>query len=1127
MESADHPVTSGRSRYQRAHLLWVLLLTTAVLATLWLHWYIGDKLSRVTAPLAHASVDIKFQLTAFHLNLEELIQGSASVSEQRVWQYLTDTRWHLQAMLQGGTNEDGSYLPLTDPATRLVLARMVVKLDDLERLAVERLARHTGAGSTADNDFNALYDQFIDLAESVRQAIKREIARQEQQYRTVGLGLAGFVLLLGLVAWWVLDRKEAHRQVFERRNARLARIVECSVNEIYLFDATSWRLTMVNESCRDNLRYSAEELSRMTPLDLMPECSRSRWSRLLQPLLDRTQPFVLFEAVYRRQDGSRYDVSINLQYIEGEQPLFVAFMRDITQQKKVQQSLLLHDTAVRAAANTIVITDREGVIQWANPAFTLSSGYSLEEAAGRTPRILKSDLQDKAFYQNLWQTILSGRVWQGVFINRCKDGKLVHEEATITPVRDETGQISHFIAVKQDVTARVLAEQALQEAKQKADAANQAKSDFLATMSHEIRTPLNVVLGMLELLQLSGLNASQQEQVKLAMGSGKMLLYLINDILDYSKIEANQLTLDTVPFNLRTLLDTTAFNMSPLAQAKNVELTCFYPQELPVAVRGDPNRLGQVFTNLIGNAIKFTPQGGHVEFHGGLVGRTGEEMEFLFEVRDTGIGIPPAEREHIFERFVQANVSTTRQYGGTGLGLAISQRLVHLMRGTIGVDDNPFSTSGTAFYFTATLLRQTLPPEDAPITLLSGLRLLIVGSHGLQLAFLQNALHAWGVDYADVGALETAVVELEVAARRGKPYQVVIVNQCAGSRSLSTVLNAESSMARGLCFVLLIDRLEQELGQIVDLPGDTLCLKKPFTVDQLHDTLHALLHLDSGRPSPSEPAVARFSSASCRKANLLIVDDQRANLMVTVGMLSKLGCKRSRCVTATNGVEAYERFKERAYDLVFMDCQMPVMDGYQATRLIRAWEKQQNRPPVPIVAFSADVTHANQQAFIVAGMNDFLSKPVALEGFRQVLERHLAIAPADAALSSLSQGVQEMPLFSSSLPSLLKALQIAGFEEADGKQLAQGILEQWPVALDRLEQDLRAGQHDAVRATCHQLRGSVIHILFPESQRESRRLDEAVQQQDWVLVAQRLVRVRGVFESVRGVLLEWLAQDDG
>lgn len=651
-----------------------------------------------------------------------------------------------------------------------------------------------------------------------------------------------------------------------------------------------------------------------------------------------------------------------------------------TASRALQPSLMLHETAMRAAANTIVITDVAGRIQWVNPAFSRSTGYTFEEAVGRNPRLLKSGLQDQTFYRDLWNTILRGEVWRGVFINKRKDGTLVHEESTITPVIDPIGRITHFIAIKLDVTERVRVEQELKEATVKAEAANQAKSDFLATMSHEIRTPLNVVLGVLELLKDAHPDPLSQERLELASSSGRTLLYLINDILDYSKIEADQLVLEETPFDLAELLDEMALAMMPLAHEKRIAIDCQFPRIFPTSVLGDPNRIRQVFTNLIGNAIKFTPPGGEIACLGGTVRRAEGLIEYLFEVRDTGIGVPEEERQHIFERFAQANSATTRQFGGTGLGLAICRRLIRLMGGDIEVDDNPNASSGAVFVFTLALR------EQSPITV-------------------------------------------------------------------------SPSDAREVSWVVA--------------------------------------------PPPS-----------IDNARILVVDDQSANLTVTLGMLAKIGCSRERCVTATTGLQAVERFQADPFDLVFMDCQMPLMDGYQTTRLIREWEQQRERVAVPIIALTADVTQANRRAGREAGMNDFLAKPVSLDELRRVLHRHLPTVTA----------VEERGVLSSqTLPQVVQALVALGLDSGEIPGIARLICEQFPELLDTLEQELAAGRYEQARSTSHVLRGSMLHSVFPQMQNETRLLHDAVRAREWPSARRQLSRVRAAFEPIQSELLAWLA----
>jgi len=423
---------------------------------------------------------------------------------------------------------------------------------------------------------------------------------------------------------------------------------------------------------------------------------------------------------------SVYEVRIfPLNNTAGVAMAYLLTMRDITEQKSAEQLLRLQSTALESAANAIMITDYAGVIVRVNQAFTILTGYSVAETVGTTPRLLNSGLQADAFYRQLWQTILAGKVWSGELVNRRKDGSYYHERMTITPVRLSGADISHFIAIKEDISARVAAEIALAEARTRAeskalelsaivkendiarlvaekarteaDNANRAKSEFLANMSHEIRTPLNGIIGITHLLLDTSLDAEQQDYLSTLRKSAEALLTVINDILDISKIEAGRLEFANRVFHLHTVVEDTLENLALQAEVKQVVLSCSIDDAVPEFLLGDPDRFRQVMTNLLGNAIKFTSRGAAtlcVEF----AGQQAQEILLRCTVRDTGIGISPSQMTTLFQPFSQGDSSFTRKYGGTGLGLSISKQLVEMMNGEIGVES--IEGQGSTFWFT-------------------------------------------------------------------------------------------------------------------------------------------------------------------------------------------------------------------------------------------------------------------------------------------------------------------------------------------------------------------------------------------------------------------------------------------
>ncbi|HPG56171.1 MAG TPA: MASE3 domain-containing protein [Candidatus Wallbacteria bacterium] len=373
--------------------------------------------------------------------------------------------------------------------------------------------------------------------------------------------------------------------------------------------------------------------------------------------------------------------------------------------------------AIEQSASTIVITDIKGNIEYANPKFTRTTGYSLEEARGSNPRILKSGEMSAEDYKNLWESISTGKEWRGEFHNKRKNGELYWEYATISPLRNLEGEITHYLAVKEDITERKLIELELAKAKAAAESANQAKSEFLANMSHEIRTPMTSVMGMAELLLDTNLSETQKKYSHHIHESANLLLTIINDILDFSKIEAGKMTIENIDMNLSSLISNLSEMMGVKALEKNLILSTRISEEIPENLKGDPVRIRQILLNLLNNAIKFTKKGS-VTLNVSLISAGEKDAEIKFEITDTGIGMTPEALNNLFKPFVQADSSTTRRYGGTGLGLSICKRLVEMMKGTIGAVSK--ENEGSTFFFTIRLEKSVT--QDAPAAAEDGIQ---------------------------------------------------------------------------------------------------------------------------------------------------------------------------------------------------------------------------------------------------------------------------------------------------------------------------------------------------------------------------------------------------------------------
>ncbi len=435
----------------------------------------------------------------------------------------------------------------------------------------------------------------------------------------------------------------------------------------------------------------------------------------------------------------------------------------IRERERAEVELHKLSHAVEQSPSAVIITDLEGTIEYINPRFTEMTGYGREEVLGRNPRLLKSGKQDAEFYRELWETISSGREWRGEFCNRRKDGEHYWELASISAIRNPDGELTHYIAVKEEITQRKRAEEELRRSMEAAEAANRAKSVFLANMSHEIRTPMNGIIGMLDLVLVTELTPVQREQLRMAKDSAESLLLLLRDILDFSRIEADRLDLESVPFRLRELIEEVMSIVAVAGGPKELEVRWEAAAGMPDTYLGDPGRLRQILINLLGNAVKFTDRG---EVVLRVAPEPTEADDALhFSVSDTGIGIPADQLASIFSPFTQVDGTLTRPQGGSGLGLAICQRLVGLMGGRIWVHSEV--DRGSTFHFSVRLPRAGTPepkPTAAPQESLRSLRILLAEDHPVNQALLSALLRNQGHEVKVVSTGDEALAA--VAAER-------------------------------------------------------------------------------------------------------------------------------------------------------------------------------------------------------------------------------------------------------------------------------------------------------------------------------------------------------------------------
>jgi len=722
----------------------------------------------------------------------------------------------------------------------------------------------------------------------------------------------------------------------------------------------------------------------------------------------------------------RIEVEKELAHLKAEQLSRTLATKNVADNKSdilydKDKLLKIQTKALEAAANTIVITNAEGDILWANPAFTKLTGFEFEEAIGQNPRVLKSGEHEQAYYEEMWKTITSGKVWKNEIINKRKDGTLYSEEMIITPVMGDDNKPHNFIAIKHDISGRKLKEENLARLNEnleqtahranmmaeKAQQASQAKSEFLATMSHEIRTPMNGIMGMTNLLLDTNMDQMQKQLANNVMLSAESLLSIINDILDFSKIEAGKFELELLPFDIYSAIDTVGSLLAVKANEQGIDLSIKIEPDLPQFLIGDVGRIQQVLTNLMSNAIKFTHQG-HVLVNISLNEQIADKAEILFAVEDTGIGILPDRLESIFEIFTQADSSTTREFGGTGLGLTVSRQLVNMMGGTIEVQSTP--KKGSVFSFNIPLKKDLSQSKSDMLmsdksSVLNTSILFVAGKSSISRNAILKYLQSWRLNYESAETIQDAVFKFHNNNSLQKPFHVLLIDSSSTnideekwSQEISVINNCTrpqiirlESTANGIALDETKDKFDVLYNPVHPSTLMNALVKAELQYKQFMDQEIKSQNLTAG----TNNTVAKHN------ARILLAEDHPINQRVAVLELEKFGCKVE---VAENGKVAVDMFLKVPYDMVVMDINMPEMDGYDATKKIRSLEKGDRH--TPIIAMTANAMQGDREKCLAAGMDDYISKPVHRSHLEKALQKWL---PSD--LLSIGEEKKEVQAF--------------------------------------------------------------------------------------------------------------------
>jgi PAS domain S-box-containing protein len=714
--------------------------------------------------------------------------------------------------------------------------------------------------------------------------------------------------------------------------------------------------------------------------------------------------------------------------------------------------------------DVLLLVDLERNIVMCNSTVKRMFGFSENEVINQKSDILFSDIwtEQKKGHETFEVPETEG--FQLVLARgRKKNGETIPLEIIMGRLKSGTGAI----LLLRDITKRIRAE----EQKEQADAANRAKSELLAKVSHEIRTPMNAIIGMAELVLGTPLTEEQEDYLWTMKGSADSLVFLLNQVLDLSKIEAGELELDEIDFDLRTTIEGATDMLAFSAEEADLELTCHIKPGVPLFLLGDPARLRQIIVNLTANAIKFA-QEGQVNISAETQKKEDSSVLLRFTVSDTGIGIPPDQIETIFESFKQVDGSTKRKYGGTGLGLAISRQLVEMMGGKIWVESE--LGKGSTFHFTARFekgredVTELLPIKDLDI---SGIRVLILDDNATNRLVLKEIISSWGLESVGAADEDDAFAELKKAFEAGKPYRICLLDlQLAGEDGFEVLKSLrESPYGENLKIVLL-----GSLGRKVDAEtcaklGITGYLTKPVKQSELLDAIMmALGHpFDAGVHVPQEAYVVQKGK---RELRVLLVEDNPVNQKVAAAKLEKRG---HRVVVASNGKEALEILDRDSFDIVLMDVQMPEMDGLEATERIRDREKK-GGGHIPIVALTAQVMKGDRERCLAAGMDDHVSKPIRDANLFSVIE-NLTNGSGVIKKESLPPPKHVRPL-AEDVFDLSKVLSGLDGDMELFEEIANLFLSVASDNIAKLREGLAKGDPSAVQEATHTLKGSAGHF---------------------------------------------------